>query len=379
MQAKPIFFLHGNASKPNGAPTLVLWVFLCFATLGALCQDSSFTPIIYDSTYYKGYEGFFTGRFYSGNKYLGVNMIPIDDARSQNIRFRPNTNITLGVGATYKWLTINIAYGFDFINRVRERRGETRYIDLQTHLYGRRNIIDLYGQFYRGYYAFEPQLPQGGFKIKQDMRIHKAGLLYEHIANWKRFSLRASVLQSERQLKSAGSLLYGGSAFYTLIRSDSGLIFDHPALVGYPNIYRLRNFSIGPSLGYGYTLVLFKNFFLTITGSAQPKLNITDYREDNSTKSRVTVRPGFMARSAFGYSHNRWTIAGFWINDGVLTASNEYRFNFNTGMLRLAFTYRFIAGPKLQKRLRFIETLEERVIKRILAKMPIQPGRKESN
>ena len=379
MQANSVWFINAKASKLVYYKALVLSLVLWLSSICVFAQDSSLSLFIYDSNYYKGYEGFFTGRLYSGNKYLSFNMIPIDDSKNQNIRLRPNTNITLGVGATYKWLTINIAFGFDFINSARDRRGETRYLDLQTHLYGRRNIIDLYGQFYRGYYGAEPVLPSGEFHLKPEMRVHKVGMLYEHIANWKRFSMRASVLQSERQLKSAGSLLYGGSAFYTLVRSDSGLIFNHPELVGYPNIYRLRNFSIGPSLGYGYTLVALKNFFLTVTGSAQPKLNFADYRDEDATRTRITVRPGFMARAAIGYSHNRWTIAGFWINDGVLTATDDYRFNFNTGMLRIAYTYRFVAGPRLQKRLRFVETLEERVIKKILEKMSIQPGKRESN
>lgn len=339
-------------------------------------QDSAnLNPVLYDTSYYKGYKGYFTGRLYSGNKYLGMTMVPQGEGKSQSLSFSPNTNITLGVGATYKWLTLNLAYGFDFVNRSRNRRGDTRYIDLQAHLYGRRNILDIYGQFYKGYYANFPILEGGGFALRPQMRINQVGLLYEHLANWQHFSMRASMLQSEQQLKSAGSLLYGGSAYYTTAKSDSGLLFEHPSLVGYPNVNRFSNFSIGPSLGYGYTLVIKKRYFLTGTATANPTLNFAASYMNNGSKNTISVRPSFMIRTAAGYSSFKWSIAAFWINDGVLTSSSDYRYNFNTGMLRIAFSYRFLAGPKLQHRLRVIEAFEEKVIKKMKAKLPSQSTR----
>jgi hypothetical protein len=166
-------------------------------------------------------------------------------------------------------------------------------------------------------------------------------------------------------LKSAGSLFYGGGAYYTMARNDSGFIFNHPTLGGHPNFTRIRNYSIGLSVGYGYTFVFAENFFASAMATLQPTLGFSLTSLDSVKNNQTSFRYSYFVRTAAGYWHNKFSIAAFWVNDGIFTSSGDYNFNFYTGRFRLAFNYRFLAGPKTQHTLRFVDVVEERVIKKI--------------
>ena len=68
----------------------------------------------YDTSYYVSYEDQITGRFYLSQKYVSFRYI--DTGNDLVFRYLPNTTLNMGVGATYKWATLNLAYGFGFLN-----------------------------------------------------------------------------------------------------------------------------------------------------------------------------------------------------------------------------------------------------------------------
>ncbi len=115
--------------------------------------------------------------------------------------------MNLGLGATFNGLTFNLAYGFGFLNPERGR-GETNNLDLQVHAYPKKLIIDVFLQFYRGYYLekfYETEDYRQGIFLLPDLRIKKIGLNVQYLFNGEKLSLRATFLQSEWQKKSAGS------------------------------------------------------------------------------------------------------------------------------------------------------------------------------
>ncbi len=68
----------------------------------------------------------------------------------------------MGVGATYHNFSLNLAYGFPFLNKD-ENKGDTKYMDLQGHFYKPAIVIDFYGQLYKGYHlakGFAAKPPQ---------------------------------------------------------------------------------------------------------------------------------------------------------------------------------------------------------------------------
>jgi hypothetical protein len=168
----------------------------------------------YDSSYYHSFIQDIVGRFYFSQKFTNPTLKGID--RSDKLRYLPNTTLNMGVGATYKPLTINLGYGFGFLNQDKEK-GKTKYLDLQSHLYVRKWSFDLTGQFYSGYFLTPKgnNAPDGAqYYIRPDMHVTILGLAAYRVFNYKKFSYRAAMVQNEYQQKSAGTLLVGAEAYY---------------------------------------------------------------------------------------------------------------------------------------------------------------------
>lgn len=345
---------------------------LLFAFSASYAQQDTVPTNVHDTTFFKTFDGYFTGRFYFSNKFITPDFIPAAN-KQQLIAYRPNTPITMGVGATYQWLTLNLAYGFKFINQFKDDRGKTRYLDLQSHNYGRRGIIDFYGQFYKGFYLQSPGSTPGKFYVRPDMGISQIGGQYEHIFNWRKFSYRAAMLQSERQLRSAGSLTAGFEANYSIISADSSFVPTDPLYAGLPALSRIRHIEFGPSLGYAYTLVLFRNVFVHANASGYLDLNFTKSSTPFGHQNSVTVRPDFAYRFAAGINRPQWTAAVTWINNQLNAPVQDFRYRQTSGLLRLTFNYRLPVGPKLKKWVRPVDYFNERVISRIRNKQQATP------
>lgn len=341
---------------------LMMFAFSPFATLSA--QQDSTSTTVHDSSYFKTFDGYFTGRFYFSNKFVTPDFIPAAN-KQQTISYRPNTPITMGIGATYQWLTLNLAYGFKFINQFKDDRGKTRYLDLQSHNYGRRGVLDFYGQFYKGFYLQSPISTPGKYYVRPDMGITQIGGQYEHIFNWRKFSYRAAMLQSERQLKSAGSITAGFEVNYSIISADSSFAPTDPLYAGLPALNRIRHIEFGPSLGYAYTLVLFRNVFVHANASGYLDLNFTKSSTPLGSQNSVTVRPDFAYRFAAGINRPQWTAAVTWINNQLNAPVQDYRYRQTSGLLRLTFNYRLPVGPKLKKWVRPVDYFNEKVLSRI--------------
>jgi hypothetical protein len=90
-------------------------------------------------------------RFFVSQKYTAFVFRYLN--QQSTLRYRPNSKLAIGLGGTYGPLTLNLSYGFDFINPDdSDRKGKTKGYDLQAHLYSKKLIIDLMGQSLKGFY-----------------------------------------------------------------------------------------------------------------------------------------------------------------------------------------------------------------------------------
>jgi hypothetical protein len=303
-----------------------------------------------NNAYYTSYDKIITGRFYFSQKYTSYQYR--HDNESINIRYRPNTTLNMGVGATYKWATLNLAYGFGFLNRD-EEKGKTRYLDLQTHLYGRKIIVDAFGQFYNGFYLDKGELTPrvNGYYLRPDIKVRFLGASGQYLFNHEKFSYRASFLQSEWQKKSAGSLLVGLEFFLGRTKADSAMVPS--TLSGQTeetNLDQVNFVEMGPNVGYVYTWVIKKHFFLT--GQATVSL---DYGTNTMTSNGVNTRSSsFSPNSSLsffaGYNSEKWAVSFVFVNKNIGIASgSERRIDFNTGNLRLNIVHRFVPRGKTKE------------------------------
>lgn len=319
-----------------------------------------------DTSYYQSYLNRITGRFYFSKKF--TTLIIQNRVNNYEVRYRPNTTLNMGVGATYKWATLNLAFGFGFLNP-EHGRGKTRYLDLQFHSYGRKIAIDLVGSFYKGFYLTpkgKAMSDETAYYVRPDVGINAGGVTVQYIFNHGKFSYRAAFLQNEWQKKSAGSLLAGIDIYAGGVRGDSTLIpTTLDAEAANERLTKMRFFELGPSIGYAYTYVYKKHFFVTGSGSVSFSSGFNTFY-DHTGKIRATgITPNTLFKIFGGYNSSRWAASILYISNAQNLAreDKERVVRVNTGNVRVNFIYRFQPSKKIKKVLKSIEEVGENLNK----------------
>lgn len=309
-----------------------------------------------DSNYVKPYGEELTTRVFLSRKYTSLH-IP-GNGGAPSFVYQPNTTLNAGIGATYKSFSLNLAYGLPVLNSDNSVRGKTKYLDLQGHFYARKFAFDFFGQFYRGYYInpdnFVPGYP--GYYYRPDLRVRVIGLSSYYVFNNQKFSYRSSMIQSERQTKSAGTFLLGAEIYYGTVKSDSTLVPTEIA-EQYPEgiVNRMRFIKIGPGAGYAYTFVYKQHWFAT--ASLTLNLPVNFVRENilsGGYKDNIDVSPNYTSRLALGYNSRRWIYTASWVNSTITMKGsfNDGIYRISTGNYRLTIARRFTLSRKTKKALK---------------------------
>jgi hypothetical protein len=336
---------------------------LFLQTLSVSGQDVSFSDIdksvaSFDTNFIESYAEQFIGRLYGSRKYTNSYWVLDED----NLRLQPNSTYNIGIGATWKGVTLNIAYGFPFAPWY-EAKGKTKYLDLQTHMYKRNWVIDAYGQFYKGYHT-KSIVPNVPYNYYADLKHYQIGLSAYRLSNGERYSMAAAYVQTERQLQSAGSWLWGLEAAWNFV--DQSLALNPPFQHLDWTLTKVNNWALGPGFGYGYNFVFLKYFFLAphVTISPQLVYQKTQFVEVTGIDLPVLVGKwgvGYAVNSrlAIGINKPTWELVAFWTNRWAASIDpisnpnyNEgiERINFNVGNYRLIFVKR-METPKVLKNL----------------------------
>jgi hypothetical protein len=302
--------------------------------------------------YYEVFPTELTTRYYFSRKYTAWQVG--DKTGGTTYRFEPNTTLNMGVGATYQNLTLNLAYGFDFLNPDLGQ-GDSKYLDLQAHMYPKKLVIDFFGQFYRCYHVAN-SAPFGSasdrFTVLPDMRVRKLGASVQYLFNGDKLSLRAAFLQNEWQKKSAASALlgfemYGGTAY-----NEGGMLLPSLTNEQIGRYDRSRFLEFGPNAGYVATLVIKRHFFLT--GSVSTNLGVAYLSsfEGGQRETYWQVRPNLFARGFAGYNGRQWSVNINYVHNRVnLPSTKAYDNTIMTGNYRFNLVYRIAPGPKLGRSL----------------------------
>ena len=314
-----------------------------------------------DSSYIQTYDSLITSRFFFSRKYTSI--LVGGPGNLANLKYRPNSTLNMGVGATYRWFTLNLAYGFPFLNPERGR-GKTRYLDLQSHIYTRNWTIDFFGQFYKGYYLNPKGLghadPQS-YYLRPDLGISLFGLAVYNLRNGEKFSYRAAFLQSEWQKKSAGTFLFGGEIYAGSVSGDSAIVPTALA-TDYPqrDIWRVRFLEFGPGAGYAYTLVVKKHFFLTGAATLNMDLGLSREFKNDRSSDKLTISPNFIYRAVAGYNSNDWNLNFSIVGNTILVrgASSKNDYRFNTGNYRFTLARRIMPYGRFKRQLKFFDPKE---------------------
>lgn len=304
-----------------------------------------------DTVYVKDYSHLIAGRLFSSTKF---NTLGLGGRAEPALTYRPNNQINLGVGASYRKLTLNIGLKAPFINNDDDLYGKTRYIDAQANMLGPSRATNLFLQYFQGYHisSFDQRTVDWGQDTRQpyrpDLSELNIGISTLRMTNAERFSYRAAFNQDAWQRISQGSWMYGGYATYYHLHADSSLV---PAQLAdrYGPAARIRigDFvDLGVMGGYAYTWVMGGHWFVTasaaagIGGSLQRTVRDA-HRDDEAGTSlgpgwHVQGRAGIgynSARDQIGLTYNQERTAYFLPTQNV--------FAWSVGNVRLNYVHRF--------------------------------------
>jgi hypothetical protein len=307
----------------------------------------------FDSSYYKTFPKNLTIRAFISRKY---NRLLVSEPAGI-LTYRPNTPPNLGLGVTYRFITLNLSAGLGFFDP--QEKGKTHYFDLQSHLYWRTVTVDVFGQFYRGYYISPKSLnkQQDSNYVRPDVKVNLVGIAANYVFNFRRFSYRSSLVQDEWQQKSAGSLLAGWATYYGNVLGDSSIA---PKSITSDSsgkaIHGAHFFEMGPSLGYVYTLVFKEHYFLTANASLQAALGYT--REyGNGIYNRFGVTPNITYRAVAGYNGGVWGVNVSWLNNqvAVIGVNSNEAYRVKSGIYQFTVSRHFGLSAKVRRKMNAVQ------------------------
>lgn len=314
----------------------------------------------FDSTYVLDYTHMLTMRAYFSTKF---NAMDVDDRKlASHVEYRPNTNVNFGLGASYRAFTLNLGVGVPALNRDDSLRGETKYLDAQGNMYGRRFAVNLFAQIYRGYYIDQLSFP--GFnldtsyadalrddRLRPDIRQRNFGASVMHILNNRRFSYRAAFNQDAWQRRSAGSWLVGGNLVYQGVRAERSVI---PSAIDSSwreplRFRRIDQVEFGGMGGYAHTFVVQKRWYFSITACLGLGLvrngSSVQGADDYARRTHWGGNLRSQARIAAGYNSARTNVGISYVNEQSQTSlAPSAIYGWSVGNFRIFFVKRFGAS-----------------------------------
>jgi hypothetical protein len=328
----------------------IAFVFLPIVLCAQSLSGENVSPK-YDADYIKDYKHLFTTRFYLLNESVGFRVKPNDQEISLN--YVPNNDIKNGLAFFHKWYGVGLAVNNPFAGKDVLRKGKSSIVDFRLNAYGSAVAAELSLQDYQGFYLknmlqqplnWEPESP---YFQRSDMHIFSTSAIVYFILNHKKHSFRAAYLQNERQLKSSGSLIIMPSFVYLNLKSDSSLIPDfYSAKLLVQDDEHIRNgkfFTYGISLGYSYTYVFLKYFYLNLSMIPGAFIQNYDYESEYGSVRGTKLTALWLGRAAFGFNsdHIYFGVGGVYGFNATRLKIGQTNFNYDMNQLRVWIGTRF--------------------------------------
>jgi len=257
------------------------------------------------------------------------------------ILYRPNAPFGLGLGISYKGISISGAYGFDFMRD--KNRGKTKSIDFQYHYYSRKFVFDFFFQNYKRFYN---EYSTEKYILYPDIKIKQYGGFGQFVFNGKKFSYKAAFAQDEKQLKSAGSILLGVGVYYNQLTSDSTFTLREGN--------KFDNFQFGVNGGYAYTWAINKRVFISTSLTVGVNFGAEGF-DKLGKKEEWRVYPTFFPRFSAGYNHDDWSLGLSYVNNRVyILFSEQSKMAFDTGAIQFTFIKRINTAPAVLKKIKVL-------------------------
>lgn len=329
----------------------MLRYFLCllFIATSFSCFGQIFKRSEIDTTYIRQYphtikvKGIFLDRYY------GLRLSEKESNSVVRLGAREQSYFGLGIMV---W-NLNLDLASLFPNPLEKQQlGESPGFDLQLNLYTRRWNID--GE-YSNIENFSLKNTKAIEDIETDstiinnLNVRNIGVGGTFILLPEKFSYRSSFIQTDRQLKSAGSPILSFGYTYSTLRSDSLYI---PQEVGPPALDILTSTTNRIALlpGYSYNFI-HKAWFLNTTGATGIEIQRTSSRVANQSDKNTQVEIVFEVKGGLGYHGDVFSAGALVEYQFSRSRLDNLRIWNNGGNLRLFAAYRF-PSPKFLRKLK---------------------------
>lgn len=228
----------------------------------------------------------------------------------EELQISPLGQMNLGIGGNYKWLGIAFNFGLPSSTKDVEKYGETKKQDLHIGMYGNQASGFINLQRYKGFHLSNYIDTLTGNQVKlPSMETYSINFSGLYFINHDKFSFKAAYVRNAIQNKSAGSLVVGAYLTYDASTSDVPLgnsgIPD--SIQNQFDVLAIWSRTFGISVGYTYTWVIGKGFFLNgtfVPGLGGKKIRLTLSNNTADLDAGISLR--LDANVAMGYEADNW-------------------------------------------------------------------------
>lgn len=266
---------------------------------------------------------------------------------NERLSLSPNSPTALGFGLNYKFAGIAIGFGLPHTQESIRKYGNTSRLDLQLSLFTRNLGFDGHLQLYKGYYNENPndfmEWNEPYYPHLPDIRTVSIGSSIYYVVNNKKYSNKASIMRTQKQNKSAGSLLTGVFFSFDEAQAPNGFIpIELPDSISYDfDLTGYRYVATGVNLGYAYTLVLSERLFInasTISGGGYKYIRVNNANGVSDAEQQVHAQ--LLLRGVIGYEHKSFS-AGISASTLIRTINyKSYEIDIATEQLRFYAVWR---------------------------------------
>lgn len=284
-----------------------------------------------DTNYIESYYNDLIIRLYSGEK---THSLDLNDLNSPyHLKYLPNGYFNLGAGVNFRSFGLSLATKIPIFQNSEFKHGETRQFGIQSYIYSSKFTIDLLTSFAKGYYLVNSATHFNSYSIdkeyqRPDISSASIGISVNYIFNNSHFSYRAAFSDTERQKKSAGSLIAGGSIVSYRTKADSSLVpreINANYFLKSRDILKSGVLAFNANMGYAYSLLFLKNGIVTISYILGSGIQDNSFdREMDSEINRWRFSMNHSGRIGIGYRFNR-----YYLRVGIIRSTQYTNLKYN--------------------------------------------------
>ncbi len=301
-------------------------------------------------------------RFLTSRTFFQVNRsrFTFKDLNNNKSIYISNTQPSIGLGLSYRRLTINTSFNIPYVLSKKHQYGETSNFSFDMNFVVKQFSLNILINNVEGFYRKN----SNEFFIRPDLKQSSINLyLFKNKLNSGK-PLRMIYFNDALIKKSEHSILAGVGLHFSGFKGDSSISYDENGIYNNP-IYKVQNYGAVYLLGYNQCWIIKKDFYLVLAGLGGGGLGVNRFFGDISENYLSLIGEARYQVGA-GFNSYRFQIGSFL--DGFTTVDKSLgKQNYvlqSELMFKIVVAYRFL--PKWLKKVDPFFDEAKKIQKRVL-------------